>query len=217
MRRLLGLPFSMLLPLLALTVWVGIVAVPTTLTFNQLQQIGRTGHNATVGVNKFHTTITPQSFLPYALNQAVITRSHAITALNLPGAILAMPVSIATTWPDEWYPQRLDLWTWRALTVPIYCLPMWWLAGVGIDALLRRRRLRWPLAFLATFLGAVLVLLFVVTAIGRQTPDRVGGLWVYAGLTQWILLLTTLPAAWLRQRRSVTAPSSLTEATSSQR
>ncbi len=192
----------MLLPLLSLTVWVGIVAVPTTLTFAALQEIGRTGHNATVGVNHFHTTITPQSFLPYALNQAVITRSHAITALNLPGAILAMPVSIATTWPDEWYPKRLDLWTWRALTVPFYCLPAWWLVGTGIDALLGRRRARWPATFLSTFLGGTLLLLLVATAAGHQTPDRVGGLWVYIGLLQWTLLFAALPTAWLRQRRA---------------
>lgn len=195
------MPFTLLLPALALLVWVGIVATPAARMYLALKSIAQTGKSATVTVGAFHATIVPESFAAFAVNYAVVTHSHALTAMDLPGAFMEMPISLATTRPAEWYPRRLDLWTGRALTMPIYCLPAWWLVGLGLDALLGRRRVRWP----GLVLGSVLCGLFVVMLggflSGVSVSNGAGGGWVFAGLGLWIALFAMLPVAWVKQRR----------------
>ncbi len=188
--------FTVLLPCLALAAWAVIVAVPTVRTYVQLRPIARLGKNATVSAGKFHTTIPPGSFAPFAVNSSVVTRSHALTALNLPGALLEMPVAVALTHPSEWYPKRLDQWTPSLLAMPISCLPAWWLVGLAIDALLGRRRLRWPLALLGCVLCGMFALLLADYVLARTPGDQGPGGWVYVGLGMWIVLFAVLPAAW---------------------
>lgn len=198
--------FTVLLPCLALVAWTVIAAVPAVRTYVQLRPIARLGKNATVSAGRFHTTIPPGSFAPFAVNSSVVTRSHALTALNLPGALLEMPVTVALTHPSEWYPKRLDQWTPSLLAMPISCLPAWWLVGLGIDALLGRRRLRWPLALLGSVLCGMFLLLLADYVLGWTPRDQGPGGWVYAGLGMWIALFAVLPATWLLHRLGLRRP-----------
>jgi hypothetical protein len=199
LRGLLGIPCSILLPLLALTVWVGVVAIPVTLKMMEFRNLTGGTRNATVSVGTYRGTISPGNFLPFAVNEAVITHSHVIAALNMPGTMVEMPISVATTWPEEWYPKRLELWTWRAVSEPIYCLPFWWMVGCGIDGLLRRRRLRWPVMLFGTMMFGMFGLLLAGLAAG----ETAGSGWMFAGLGMWVVLFATLPLVWVRQRRGV--------------
>lgn len=58
---------------------------------------------------------------------------------NVPGMLVEVASSLPTTWPDSWYPMLPypfgDLFFWRALSWPIVCLPLWWLAGRALDAI----------------------------------------------------------------------------------
>lgn len=190
-------PFRILLPLLALAVWVGIVAVPAMSIYNELRAVTGNVKNATVTEGTRRTTIPPESFAAYAVNEAVVTHSHVITALNLPGALMEMPVSLATTLPEVWYPRRLELWTWRALATVVSCLPAWWLAGLGLEALLGRRRLRWPWVALGGAACGLLLVMLGGFLFGVSAGP--GGGWVYAGLVLWIVLFAVLPGAAVRQ------------------
>jgi hypothetical protein len=189
----------LLLPVLSMLVWAVVVGVPAARMWMQLRSTTGNTHNAEVGVNRFHMTISPQSFLPFAVNDAVVTHSHALTAMYLPGALVEMPFSLATTAPEEWYPRRLDQWTVRALILPVHCLPAWWLVGLGLETLLGRRRLRWP----ALLLGTLLCVGFFALEIGlRFAPDAadVGAIrWVFWGFALWTIFFAALPAAWWRQ------------------
>ena len=190
-------PFRILLPLLALVVWVGIVAVPAASMYTELRAVTGNVKNATVTEGTRRTTIPPETFLAYAVNEAVVTHSHVITALNLPGALMEMPVSLATTLPEVWYPNRLELWTWRAVATVVSCLPAWWLAGLGLEALAGRRRLRWPWAALGGVACALLLMMLGGFLFGVSS-DGAGG-WVYAGLLLWIVLFAVLPVVWVQQ------------------
>ncbi len=187
----------MVLPLLALGLWVGIVAVPAARMYLELRQVTGNVKNATVTVGEFHTTIPPETFVAFAVNDAVVTHSHVITAVNLPGALMEMPVSLATVTPEVWYPKRLEMWTWRALATVVSCLTAWLLAGLGVEALVGRRRMRWPWALLGS-IGCVLLLL-IVGGFYFGASEGEGRAWVLAGLGLWLVLFGVLPVAWIRQ------------------
>lgn len=197
MREMRGLPFRWMLPVAAVVMWVGIVAVPAGRMYSELSAVTGNVKNATVSVGTFHTTIPPEKFAAFAANEAVVTRSHVITAVNLPGALMDMPVSLATTQPESWYPKRLDEWTPRAVATLIYCLPAWWVVGLGMEALAGRRRLRWPWVVLGGVLCGLLVVLLGGFLSGASAAA--GGGWVYAGLGLWIVLFAVLPVAGIKQ------------------
>lgn len=196
-------PLATLLPLLALAVWLVMVGVPATATYLQLARIARAGHNATVQAGRYHSTILPESFAAFALNQAVVTHSHVLTATYLPGAMIVMPVTVALTAPDDWYPRRLDWFTWRAVTPMLDSLPACWLVGFALDALLSRRRLPRAAALLGSLLFAAFALLLAGYALGLPAQDAPRLWWAGVGLLAWTLLLATVPlAAWRQLRRA---------------
>jgi hypothetical protein len=193
-----GMPFRVVLPLLAVVVWVGIVAVPAVMLDLQLRQVTGNVRNANVGVGTFHTTIPPRRFGVYALNATVVTHSHVITAVNLPGAMVEMPVSLATTQPEAWFPKGLDQTTGRVVATLVYGLPAWWVVGLGLEALLGRRRLRWPWMVLGVILSGLMGLTACGFLFGWSGGNGSG--WVYAGLGLWTALFAVLPVAWVRRR-----------------
>jgi hypothetical protein len=194
MRWLQRVPFTAALPALAVAIWCAIVAVPTVANLRAIHAVPRSSANVNVNLGPFHAVLLPGEILPFAVNAAIYTHSHAITALNLPGALLEMPVEVALTDPDAWYTRRLNAWTLRSVLTPLYGLPFWYLAGLGLDALLHRRR---P-ARTALLLSTALFALFVALAAGLPFAHAPTGLWVILGFTLWIPLFALLPAAWLR-------------------
>jgi hypothetical protein len=195
--------------MLAMWGWLLIVGFAAVGVYRELQTVTRPGQSATVGLGAFHETIPPQRFAAFAVNDAVLTHSHALTAIYLPGALLEMPLSLATTAPEEWYPRRLDEWTQRALWMPVLSMPAWWMIGLAAEALLGRRRLRWP----AVFLGSVLCALLAFVLAGFLLGAGAASGWVYAGLAMWIALFAALPAVAIeqvrRRRSSVAAATAL--------
>jgi hypothetical protein len=189
-------PFPIILPALALAIWCVIVAVPAASNLRALHAVPRaaTSANTTVTLDRFHAVLLPRELLPFAVNAAIYTHSHAITALNLPGALLEMPVEVALTNPDAWYARRLNAWSLRAVLTPLYGLPFWYLAGLGLDALFHHRRPR----RVALLLSTALFGLFAAFAASLPVAQQPTGLWVILGFTLWTPLFALLPAAWLR-------------------
>jgi hypothetical protein len=187
----------------ALAVWAAVIAVPAVQTYWTLRAIGAQGKNATVSVGTFHGTILPENFRPFAVNEAVVTHSHALTAIAMPGALVEMPLTIALTNPSLWYPMQMDEWTWSLLETPLYCLPAWWLVGIGMEGLLGQRRVRWPLLLVGSVAWATFAFMLCEYLLGWLLPGHAVEGWVVAGFGLWLGLFGVLPAAWiLRGRRA---------------
>jgi len=133
------------------------------------------------------------------VNEAVVTHSHALTAMQLPGALVEMPLAIALTNPSLWYPKELDEWTWSLLETPLYCLPAWWLVGLGLEGLLGRRWVRWPSLLLGSVAWGTFAFMLCEYLLGWMLPGRAVEGWVVAGFGLWIVLFAVLPAAWVRR------------------
>lgn len=210
------MPLTVLLPVLAMLLWVAVVGSSAVGMYRALQAVTRPGQNATVHLGAFHETIPPRNFVPFAVNDAVLTHSHVLTAIYLPGALLQMPSSLAITVPEQWYPRRLDEWTLRCIMLPLLSLPAWWLVGLAMESLLGGRRLPWPA--LAT--GGLLCALFAALLVGSWlgAPGDAGGDWASEGLTLWMVLFALLPLAALRPStaRPSTAQSSMARSPTAQ-
>ncbi|MGA7155795.1 MAG: hypothetical protein WBY53_03045 [Acidobacteriaceae bacterium] len=191
--------FAVLLPWLASAVWVVVVGVPAVRTYVQLRPLARAGRNAAVSAGRFQGVIPPSSFAAFAVNAAVVTRSHALTAMNMPGALLEMPVAVALVHPAEWYPKRLGEWTPSLLVMPVCCLPAWWLVGLGLDSLLGWRRMHSLMALLGAVLCAMFLLLLAGYVLGWTAVDHGPAGWVYAGLGSWTAMFAVVPVAWVVQ------------------
>ena len=202
-ERLRSARFRWLLPVVGVSVWVWVIALPAVQTYRALRAIGAQGKNAAVSVGTFHATILAENFWPFAVNEAVVTHSHALTAIAMPGALVEMPLTIALTNPSLWYPKQMDEWTWSLLETALYCLPAWWLVGLGMEGLLGRRRVRWPLLLLGSVAWATFAFMLCEYLLGWLLPGHAVEGWVVAGFGLWIALFSVLPAVWILRGRRV--------------
>ena len=191
----------MLLPLLALCVWVVVVAVPITPLYFQLREEAKTAKDKTVKAGDFQYTVTRDQYLSYSLGQAMAGRSQIIVAINPPGNVVETLLSLPTSWPKMYHPEGMEMETWQALMLPLFCLPFWWFAGRGLDALIGRRRMHWSLFLLGTllFAGAVLLSAGAMLSMGSVSPDD--NPWLPWGVLGWALLLAWMPIGWIVQSR----------------
>jgi hypothetical protein len=194
-----------LLPLIDLVVWVVLLAVPATLVFLNLERTAQGSGVANIHTEMFSASIPRKQFLSFALESATINSAHTVAAANMPGFAGELLISLPTSWPASWHPAGMMLDTWRAIAFPFFCLPAWWLVGLGVDVLLKQRRLHW-----FTFLtGTLLFILFGVLFFGLRfaLTDSERGEITYPlwGIGLWAVLFAILPIAWFRQWRSRSA------------
>jgi hypothetical protein len=131
-------------------------------------------------------------FFPWIKTDFLLT---SVTALNLPGLMIQLPYVIASPTKREWMPADVDFRVWRAITLPLLCLPFWWIAGRSMDALtaLKHRqlapRIRWPEVVVGSVWlagGATLFVGFLVSPIADKDSQFTrfaasGGLWAMLG------------------------------------
>src|SRR5260370_31245238 len=134
-------------------------------------------------------------------------RKMVPTMLNVPSLLVQLPYVILNPDKKEWVPKSMDLWTWRAIALPLIGILFWWIAGRGMEALLAARpqlvrpRIRW----IEVVVGATLLLFCVFAAVGLplyygHKGDSVLTL-IVAGMVMWALLGATLVSARLVEWR----------------
>ncbi len=188
--------FSLLLPILELTVWAVLVPTEVGLICYRAQ---RTPQGASAHLGHFELNLPPDRWVGFALKWMPLTHSRTIIAANLPGMLVDLMVSLPADQPGKWHPSWVSLENWRCFTLPFYCLPLWWFAGYGLDGLFGRRLVRRA----AIWTGTLLCLLFAVPLIGCLTSppgDRADLGWLAPGLLLWTVLFGIVPFVWLRQK-----------------
>jgi len=85
--------------------------------------------------------------------------SEVITAMNLPGALIQVPVGFL--FPDHqiWTPPLLSFQLWRGLSLSIFALVFWWIAGRATEALvaINDRQLAPKIGWMETVTGFLLM------------------------------------------------------------
>lgn len=195
------IPFTVLLPLFSLVMSVCLVVLPATLDYLAEQQNAIRAEQ--LSIDQDHPTTAPSriQIIHNVLSLVDDSSADIINGIMLPANAIELPIDRALpSWPDTWHPPGFSVFSWRAITFPIYCLPFWWLAGYGVDALLKRRQPRWPSLLAGTFL----CVLFALLAIGGclapspySTPAV--NIPVIIGGVLWTVLFATFPTTWLRK------------------
>jgi hypothetical protein len=193
--------FSFFLPLFAALLWVILVAIPATGIFFRLEQQAHGSDVAKIRSKIFEADIPRKRFFSFALNSASMWNSHAIVAINMPGMLGNLPLSIFS-WPREWRPTGITMEAWRCIVVPLFCLPAWWFVGRGLDALFGHRCLHWATALSGMVLSILCVVLFTGLRFALSPSERGDVTFPLWGFAIWAGLFAILPAAWLRRVRS---------------
>ena len=201
MRRL-PLPFAFLLPCVGLIVSITILAVPTTLFYFSLQQLAHGGSVAYLHLGQFGAQIRSEHFLSFAFMSTALRFGHIVDALNIPGVLGEGLMSAIKSRPHNFVPSGMTLESWRAISLPVFCLPAWWLVGRGLDALTGRRRAHWALCLIGTLLGLGFSVLALGLRFGVEAADRMDETWPFWGMGLWVVLFGLLPVAWWRQWRA---------------
>ena len=203
--------FSILLPLLELTIWVALVLAPATLTYVRLQRSAQSWGDLTIKHGDLTATIPKNERLSFELRRAAEGTSTIVTATSLPGLFVEALTSIPT-WPDSWHPASLPLDAWRCLSWPVFCLPFWWFVGLGADALLGWKHLHWATLLAGTSLCVLFIVVILGFRFGLSVADRGAETnWIFWGVGLWIGLFGVFPVAWIRQWLARREPTPRTE------
>jgi hypothetical protein len=191
------IPFTTLLPLFSLTIFIALVALPATFTYLDVQQ-------SPPGFSKPPTKQHPsfKETLRYVAASEPESFANAINGIDVPANFVEMPIDgFSKAWPDTWSPDGLTVSDWRAITFPIYTLPFWWFAGFGLDTLLNRHHPRWPVLLIGTILFAVFFLLTLIVSFTKGVEtDRSVTVPIVVGCIVWNLFFATFPVAWVLRR-----------------
>jgi|SRR5579864_1279165 len=155
-----------------------------------------------------------RSYIPYAYAARV---GEAITAMNLPGALIQLPVALLLPGREIWRPPLLGFQLWNGVTLSIFALVFWWIAGRATEALvaINDRQLVPKIGWVETVTGFLIMaggatvlggMLFGLSASERDWESTRlaagGGLWallgslsVIARFRQWRLRKAQIAAA----------------------
>jgi hypothetical protein len=191
--------FSYLLPVVDLALLVVLVFVPITLTSLHLYEASNGSDQVHIHTGQFDMTLTRDQIVPWAIRVATVPKAHLIKAINLPGFIFDVLVSLPTSWPSTWHPAALLPQTWDALVFPFFALPFWWLVGCGLDAIVSKDRLHWSLLLVGTLLSGTCLTIALGFHFGIPAAERQDNPWLMRGLTGWTIAFAILPIAWITQ------------------
>jgi hypothetical protein len=196
--------FSFLLPLLDLALWILLVAIPGTVTYVNLKQDAKDDVRFGTRQEAEVMALPWQRVLSFVVDSASADSYHTIMALDMPGMFGEAAVSGLTSWPDSWRPKGFLLESWRSITIPFFCLPVWWFVGLGLDCLLLDGRLHWFAHFIGSFLCVVFIVVYLAVKFGvpvsnGSDPDSA---WIFWGIGLWAALFAVFPVTWILKRRN---------------
>lgn len=125
--------------------------------------------------------------------------SEIISSVNIPGVFIDAPVSRLFGGAIHRNPFGWTWIAWRAISYPFFCLPAWWFAGRGLDALLGWRRPHWWTLLIGTFLCAGSLTLLLGLRFGLSAAEGAGDSWIVLGFGFWTLAFASFPAVWARR------------------
>ena len=193
------IPLSHILPVVDLALLVLLVIVPITLTSIHLYEASKGSNQVHLHTADSDISLPRNEIVPLAIRIVTVSKAHMIQALNVPGTVFEILISLPTSWPAIWHPAALLPETWDALVFPFFCLPFWWLVGSGLDGLISKERLHWSLLLIGTLLAGSCLALVLDFHMGIPAAEREGHSWLMRGLSGWTIAFAVLPIAWITQ------------------
>jgi hypothetical protein len=162
------LRFSLLLPLLELTVWAILVPLQAAISLQQVGRINPGSDTVRIQSGSFETLVPRHRLFAFTLERTAYLYSRPISAANLPGSVLQLSIPSSRR---PWHPSNMPYESWRCIVLPFFCFPAWWLIGFALKIVLNGKRFpQWLLIS-----GFILCALFIIGFVGfRFGPEHVG-------------------------------------------
>lgn len=196
------LPFSILIPLLALVACSAFLLFPTLILFDHLRHVPAVGGNVYLGNQMIQVAAPRRHLLWWSFGIATFARAHIVMGINLPGFALHSLFSSLFSGSPFWQPPGMMPDAWRAIVSPILCLPAWWFVGRGIDGIFGTRRLGWPTVVIGAILAAFLLTFIFGFEFGMSPEEQQTTTVPMWSFTLWAVAFAVGPIAYLKQRLS---------------
>jgi len=136
------------------------------------------------------------------------------SALNLPGGLVQLPYPIFSPEHQEWRPHEMNFEVWRATTWPLLCIPFWWIAGRGLEAILAARAMRQGTAvcvtpkvgWIETIVATLIMLICGTLAVGLTVDGDLQLAIFGVGAGMWTVLASMTVVAKFVQWRMTRKP-----------
>jgi hypothetical protein len=195
------LSFSRLLPLAAFTVSAVLVLIPFIRGYSALRRMSL--DSAADGSIEPRVVVPKGNLAAYALSISALREEPAITALNAPAQWVHLLVCLAMDTSAQWHPAGVSPGLWRVVSFPFYALPAWFFLGRGLDAFLKRTRLRRADAVASVGLALLFLSVSAVLRFDLNAAERQGqATWFMQGFGCWGILIAIPFAAWVWQRNT---------------
>jgi hypothetical protein len=155
--------------------------------------------NASTKSGQLELIVPRGGLLEFSLATVCERRFHTIVNLNLPGALIGAPVTAPVASHFRRNPSAFSVQTWHTVTIPFFCLPAWWFAGLGMEGALTRKRLHWALRSVGLTLSCACIAL-VICILTSPPADIEDLLPFMPGAIFWAVAFGLFPLNWLLQR-----------------
>ena len=135
------LSFAFLLPAVELLVWSKLVVEPALLMFIRFHFADRFG-NAEINSQQFQIIVPRSNWLAFSFETACRQNFHTIMNINLPGALIGAPLTAFVLPVLRKHAVPFAPQLWNTLSLPFFCLPVWWFIGRVLDQLIAGARPR---------------------------------------------------------------------------
>jgi hypothetical protein len=196
-RSFAHLPFSLLLPLLELTVWAIFVPLQTAILYQRLDQLDPGANVVHIHTSHFESLIPRDRLFKFALERTTYLYSRPVASANFPGAFFQVLIPSS---PRPWHPAGMPYDSWRCISFPFLSLPCWWLVGLGLEGVGTQRRLPPPIWITGSILCTLSIAGLIAFRLGLSPAERIDEDWVLWGIGLWALAFGMLPLARLRSR-----------------
>lgn len=172
----------------------------TTLMFYGIRHAARGSVAIGMHFGQFAVVVPRNRWFFFSLQSVAMRYSHTISAINFPGILVDLLMTLVPPWKPLGHPPQLTMDSWRGLSLPIFCLPAWWLVGRGIDVFRGRKQLHWGTLLTGSILFTLFAIVLLGFTFGLSAADRADASWMLWGLALWVLAFGILPLTWLRTR-----------------
>lgn len=175
-----------------------LVLVPALLMCGRFY-VFQKNRNASIRSGEFELILPPNKWLEFSLARVCDRQFHTIVNLNLPGALVGAPLSVPAVSYLRRHPSMFSTEAWNVVTLPFFCMPIWWFIGVGLERSLGRQRLHWTLRTIGSicFCACMAFLIGILTSSAGDRKDLFPFL---PGAILWAVAFGLFPANWLLAR-----------------